>query len=426
MKKRIFDNWILKLTSVVIAVVLWIVGYSINDPADSKRMTNVPVTFINTEAVTDKGQVYEVLDGTDVVRTITINATRSVIDDLENNDINVEADFSKMKLDGTIELKIYSDRHNDAITFKSSSTEVKLLVENKIERYYSLEVDVIGEPKEGYVVGSAKLDWNRISVSGAESIVNSVERAKAVVDITDTSGDVFSYADIVLYDSEGNEVSKEKIDVSMKTVGTTVEILATKTVPITYVSSGVAAEGYVTTGTVMSEATEVLIAGKENVISSVNEIVVEGEELYFEDAIEDVVLNVDLDEYLPIGITRADKQGNGHVEVTVQIVPIIEKEYTLHMGQVQIENVPEGYSVEHVLASSEMTVVIRGPEHLLEELRVSDIVATFDVTAWMEANGMTRMRDEEVYVVDPVYEMGEEIEVVSSTSIEIIANVLEE
>ena len=426
MKKRIFDNWILKLTSVVIAVVLWIVGYSINDPADSKRMTNVPVTFINTEAVTDKGQVYEVLDGTDVVRTITINATRSVIDDLENNDINVEADFSKMKLDGTIELKIYSDRHNDAITFKSSSTEVKLLVENKIERYYSLEVDVIGEPKEGYVVGSAKLDWNRISVSGAESIVNSVERAKAVVDITDTSGDVFSYADIVLYDSEGNEVSKEKIDVSMKTVGTTVEILATKTVPITYVSSGVAAEGYVTTGTVISEATEIMIAGKENVISSVNEIVVEGEELYFEDAIEDVVLNVDLDEYLPIGITRADKQGNGHVEVTVQIVPIIEKEYTLHMGQVQIENVPEGYSVEHVLASSEMTVVIRGPEHLLEELRVSDIVATFDVTAWMEANGMTRMRDEEVYVVDPVYEMGEEIEVVSSTSIEIIANVLEE
>ena len=57
MKNRFFDNWILKLTSVVIAVVLWIVGYTINDPADSKRMTNVPVTFINTEAVTDKGQV---------------------------------------------------------------------------------------------------------------------------------------------------------------------------------------------------------------------------------------------------------------------------------------------------------------------------------------------------------------------------------
>ncbi len=426
MKNRIFDNWILKLTSVVIAVVLWIVGYSINDPADSKRMTNVPVTFINTEAITDNGQVYEVLGGTDVVRLITINATRSVIDDLEDNDINVEADFSKMKLDGSIELNVYSDRHNDSITFKPSSTELKLLVEDKIERYFSLEVDLIGEPEEGYIVGSSKLEWNRISISGAESIVKSIDKAVAVVDVTDTKGDVFSYADIVLYDGEGKEVSKEKIDVSMKTVGTTVEILATKTVPVKYASAGIAAEGYVATGEITSGTNEIMIAGRENIISSVTEIVVEGEDLYFEEATEDVVLTVDLDGHLPFGITRANKQGNGRVEVTVQIVPIIEKEYTLEMGQVQIKNVPEGYSVVHVLESSEITVVIRGAQHLLDSLSVTDIGASFDIAAWMEESGMMRLEREEVYVVEPVYELGEGLEVVSTMPIEIIANVLEE
>ena len=426
MKNRIFDNWILKLTSVVIAVVLWIVGYSINDPADSKRMTNVPVTFINTEAITDNGQVYEVLGGTDVVRLITINATRSVIDDLEDNDINVEADFSKMKLDGSIELNVYSDRHNDSITFKPSSTELKLLVEDKIERYFSLEVDLIGEPEEGYIVGSSKLEWNRISIGGAESIVKSIDKAVAVVDVTDTKGDVFSYADIVLYDGEGKEVSKEKIDVSMKTVGTTVEILATKTVPVKYASAGIAAEGYVATGEITSGTNEIMIAGRENIISSVTEIVVEGEDLYFEEATEDVVLTVDLDGHLPFGITRANKQGNGRVEVTVQIVPIIEKEYTLEMGQVQIKNVPEGYSVVHVLESSEITVVIRGAQHLLDSLSVTDIGASFDIAAWMEESGMMRLEREEVYVVEPVYELGEGLEVVSTMPIEIIANVLEE
>ena len=397
MKNRIFDNWVLKFTSVVIAVVLWIIGYSINDPADSRRMTNVPVTFINTEAITEKGQVYEVLEGTDVVRSITLNATRSIIDDLEDNDINVEADFSKMKLDGTVEIKIYSDRHNDAITFKPSSTEVKLLVEDKIERYFSLNVELIGEPKEGYIVGSSKLDWNRISVSGAESRVKAIDKAVAVVDITDTSGDIFSYADIVLYDKSGNEISKKDVNVSIKNVGATVEILDTKTVPIIFASTGVAAENYVTTGEVIGDVTEIKIAGKEQVLSTVNEIVVEGEELYFEDATEDVVLNIDIDDYLPMGIIRANKQGSGHIEVTVKIAPIIEREYTLHMGRAQIENVPEGYSVVHVLDSAEMKVMLRGAQHLLDELSLADIKITLDVTAWMEANEVKKLEHEEVY-----------------------------
>lgn len=426
MKNRIFHNWGLKLTSVVIAVVLWIVGYSINDPADSKRMTNVPVTFINTEAITDMGQVYEVLGGTDVVKSITINATRSVIDDLEDDDINVEADFSKMKLDGTVELKIYSDRHNDAITFKPSSSELKLFVEDKIERYYSLAVDLIGEPREGYIVGNSKLEWNRISVSGAESRVKAIEKVAAVVDIADTNGDIFAYADIVLLDKDGKEVSKDSVDVSLKTVGTTVEILGTKTVPVVYESTGVAAEDFVTTGEIISDVTEVLIAGKDHTIASVKEIVVDGDEMFFEGATEDVVLTVDLDDYLPTGVIRANRQDNGRIDVTVKLSPIIERAYMLRMGRAKIENVPEGYSVVHVLESSEMHVVLRGAQYLLDQMAIGNIGASIDVTAWMEQEGISSLDDGNVYMVVPEFVLEEGIEVVSATPVEMIANVLEE
>lgn len=426
MKKRFFNNWLLKLSSVAIAVVLWVVVYNINDPVNTSTIRNVPVTFINTEAITDKGQVYEVLNGTDVIRSITMSATRSVLDDLESGDINVEADFSKMKLDGTVEIKIYSDRHNDVITFKPSSSEVKLLVEDKVERYFSLEVELNGSPKEGYIVGNSKLDWNRITVSGAESKVDVISKAKAVVDISDTSGDIFSYANIVLYDDEGKEVPKDNISLNMRTVGTTVEILKTKKVPIIYASEGVASEGYVTTGEVTSDVNEVTIAGKESVISSVTEIAVEGEALYFTEAEGNVALTVDLDDYLPAGIIRADKKGNGRVEVMVHVAPIIEKEFRIPMGQIQIENVPEGYSVVHVLGSTEIPIVVRGAEHLLKELNTDVIKGSFDVTAWMEANNLTKLKNQEAYIVEPVYEVSEDYEVISTAPIEIIANVLEE
>lgn len=426
MKNRILDNWILKLASVVIAVALWIVALVINDPADSRRMTNVPVTFINTEVITENGKVFEVLDGTDTIRSITINATRSVIDDLEDKDIRVEADFSKMKLDNTVEIKFYSDRHNDSITFRPSSSELKLSVENKTERYYSLEVELIGEPKDGYIIGNSKLDKNRISVSGAASRVKNVDRAIAVVDITDTSGDIFTYADIVLLDDNGDEISREHLDVNMKTVGTTVEILKTKTVPVIYESEGLAAEGYVTTGEVTGEVSELMIAGKENLVSAITEIKVAGEELYFEDAEEDVVVEVDLDDYLPDGIIRADKQGNGRTNVTVQIAPIIDKEYTIETGRIRIENIPEGYSVKPVLASAEVVVTVRGSKHLIDGLSAADLTGTFDVAAWMQERGMSRLGREEVYKVDPAYELGEGLEVTATTPIEIISNVLED
>lgn len=426
MKNRIFDNWILKLASVVIAVALWIVALVINDPADSRRMTNVPVTFINTEVITENGKVFEVLDGTDTIRSITINATRSVIDDLEDKDIRVEADFSKMKLDNTVEIKFYSDRHNDSITFRPSSSELKLSVENKIERYYSLEVELIGEPKDGYIIGSSKLDKNRISVSGAASRVKNVDRAIAVVDITDTSGDIFTYADIVLLDDNGDEISRDHLDVNMKTVGTTVEILKTKTVPVIYESEGLAAEGFVTTGEVTGGVSELTIAGKESLISVITEIKVAGEELYFEDAEEDVVVEVDLDDYLPDGIIRADKQGNGRTNVTVQIAPVIDKEYTIETGRIRIENIPEGYSVKPVLASAEVVVTVRGSKHLIDGLTADDLTGTFDVAAWMQERGMSRLGREEVYKVDPAYELGEGLEVTATTPIEIISNVLED
>ena len=198
MKNRIFHNWALKVSSVVIAVVLWFVIYTIDDQPSTKYLYNVPVTFLNTEAITDDDKVYQVLDGTDVVRRITIKTTTSVSADLRDSDIKVEADFSKMKLDGTVELNIYSERHNDDITFKATSEELRLKVEDKVQKYLSLDSEMKGQLAEGYIIGADKLSPNRISVSGAESIMNTISKAVAVVDISGVSEDMFTYADIVL------------------------------------------------------------------------------------------------------------------------------------------------------------------------------------------------------------------------------------
>ncbi len=426
MKKRFFQNWLLKLASVLCAVVLWIIIYSVDDPAASTTIYNVPVTFLNTEVVTDQNQVYEVLDNSDVVRRISIHSTRSVIDRINDSDIRVEADFSKMKLDGTIELKFYSDRHNDSIDFKPSASELKISVEDRKEKNVSLSLVLTGTPEEGYIIGSSKLAQNRITINGAESIINLIDRAVATVDVENVSDDIFAYADITLLDKEGQEISKDKINMSTKLVNATVEIFDTKTVPIIYTANGEAAEGFFATGEIYPELNEVLIAGKENTISRVSEIVVAGEDMSIAGAQTDVVTRVDLDDYLPSGIVRADKEWNGHISVTMPVVPIVEKEYTFPMGQMIIANVPEGYDIVHIYAEAQMTAKIRGPQHLLDALAAEQITGIVDISQWMEVNEIESFEDAELLSIVGSFIMPEHIEVLESGAVELIVKQIEE
>ena len=191
MKKQIFNNWILKLVSVVCAMMLWIIVYNSEDPVEFIRFYNVPVEFENTEVLEADGKVYEVLGNTDVISSIRVRAKRSVTSDLSKSDIRVVADFKNMKMDGTIELEVYCNRYSKGeIEFELSAKELKLFAESKIEASPFIYVETIGTPAEGYVVYDAKTTHNRMTVSGGKSIVERIDKAVALVDVSGAKGDI--------------------------------------------------------------------------------------------------------------------------------------------------------------------------------------------------------------------------------------------
>ena len=78
MKNKLTHNIGLKLASVFFAVILWLVVTSVNNPTVSEPYYNIPVKLVNTELITDSGQVYEVLDGTDVISKVTVRGRRAL------------------------------------------------------------------------------------------------------------------------------------------------------------------------------------------------------------------------------------------------------------------------------------------------------------------------------------------------------------
>jgi YbbR domain-containing protein len=333
-----------------------------------------------------------------------------------------------MKMDGTIELEVYCNRYSKGeIEFELSSKELKLFAESKIEASPFIYVETVGTPADGYMVYDAKTTHNRMTVSGGKSIVERIDKAVALVDISGATGDIITYVDLVLYDHNGVAISSEKLSMNVEYEQATVNIFPTKTVPVRYEIAGTPAEGYVATGNVTYETESITIMGRPATLSSVSEILVKGESVSVEGAEGTVTLNLDLDNYLPTGIFRGNRDSsNGRITVEVEVVPVIEQELKLAANQVSIINIPAKHFADRTLDTAPFYVTIRGPQHLLEQVEKNKIKGTIDIKEWMKENDITELGTGTVYKIVPKFDLGEELEVISSGTIDIVAGRIEE
>ena len=135
MKNRLTRNIGLKLASVFLAVVLWLVVNAINNPTVPQGYYNIPVKLLNTDLITKSGQVYEVMDGTDVISRVTVRAPRSVINQLKEENIIATADVNDISSLDTIAIKLSADRFGrDINSITGSIDTVKLKIENEKDR----------------------------------------------------------------------------------------------------------------------------------------------------------------------------------------------------------------------------------------------------------------------------------------------------
>ena len=122
MKKKLTNNWLLKIGSLVFAFCLWLIVMNVENPTTPQTFSNIEVQFVNTEVLTDQGLVYEVLDDTDVIKNITVYGPRNTVELLKNEDIVAKADFNNLTNVNTIPIEF---SNVETIAFD------RLLIDNK-------------------------------------------------------------------------------------------------------------------------------------------------------------------------------------------------------------------------------------------------------------------------------------------------------
>lgn len=418
MKKILLNNWFLKLASLLFAFTLWFIVINVTDPTEDKNFSNIPVKLVNTD-VLDEDKIYEVIDGTGMLRNVTVYARTSVLRELTAEDIVAEADFNNLTATQTIEIKFYSTRYTDDIDKITGSIGfVKLNIEDKKTKYLTLKVEATGEVAEGYLLSNAKPEQNRITITGPESLVNTVANAVVNVDVTDAMDNITTKGDVVLYDADGKVVESNILTTSFDSVGISVEIDATKQVPIEYNVMGTPAEGYLQTGEITANPETVLLAGSKALLEEVNKIVIPAEALNITGQNADMMAVLNLNTYLPSGISLANKDSNGRAVVTVHIEEAQEKTYQVSATQIQILGVPEDFVVQ-LDGTAKYDLVLSGLQRDLDAIQENQLNGIIPVSTILEQEGLSELQPG-VYQVAVDFRISEELDTIVPVTVQVV------
>lgn len=156
MMKHLVNNPGLKILSVLLSVVLWMVVVKMADP-DFTKPFSVPVEILNKDVIRTMGKVPDIVGDTDIA-VFYISGPRSYVEDMDSDDFSVTADLSQMDLsqDGETKLvpiEITAKKNEKHIEIIKKTVNMQITLEDLSEQKFVISPETTGTPAEGCAIG---------------------------------------------------------------------------------------------------------------------------------------------------------------------------------------------------------------------------------------------------------------------------------
>ena len=405
MRKRILTHLDLKVISLVIAILIWIIVANVDDYKTTKQITGIEIEFVNGSAITEKNKVYEVPEGTTV--DVVIKGPRSIVEGLTRDDFKAIADLSKMSITNSVmvDVSAISSRVDKEITIANTSNAVNVEVENKIEKQLPITVKTTSSVAEGYAISNKSATPNLITVEGAESIVSTINEVYVEVDVSKANHDIVAYGEPVFLDFAGEVIDSAKFDYVVTSAEVTVQVKKTKELSVKVKTVGEVKDGY-TISSIDYQPTSVVVVGEPEDLARVDEVVIN--DIKVTNCDEDMETSVNLVDYLPSGIVIADD--TEEVMIKVKIEEVKEKNIKISNDDINIVGKDDAYTYSFVNKDG-ITVTAKGLKDVLDDLKVANLIPSIDVTDYKPGTYkiQVNLRDLSGVTIDDTYEI--EIEV---------------
>ena len=386
LKQRLKNNWTLKLASVAIAFLIWLVVGNINDPIIQKVYSNVKVNITNGSYIESRGMTYR-LDSNYQTVSVTLRGNSSKVTK-RNDDIVVEADLTQIvDMDSTPVMVPVTVKCKDisAENITVSPITIPIEIEERETKDFMIAVNYGDSvPGAGYEVGKIYANPEKISVSGPESIIDKIDRVVANVSVEGMTVNSSKKANLIIYDKNQEIMSDKEMqyltfDIGDSKVDVYVELWSTVSgVTFTCDPKGTPANGYAVSK-IVTTPSEISLAGTEEALETLkkngNQIEIPSRLVDIGNARETVECKIDLAEILPSGTKTVSNQAESII-VEVGILPLGSKQISLPTQNIQALNLTG--ELQTVFTDTALTVTVRGKEEDLKNVTAASIKASID------------------------------------------------
>ena len=376
MKKNVFDHFGLKILSLVIAVIIWIVVANIDDYKMTKQILGIEIEFVNGEAITGKNKVYEVPEGTTI--DVVVKGRRKVVEGLTKEDFKAVADLSKMSITNAVKVEVSAVRSQVArdLTISYTNDSVVVAVENKVSQQLPITVRTNGNVADGYAIRSKTAAPNLITVEGAESVVNMINEVVVDINVSGARDNLTTTNAPIFLDKGGTAIDPSKFAFDQKNIEVTVDVLKTKELNIKMETVGEPKEGNMVSA-IDYQPTSILVVGDDADLAKVDEIRID--DIDVTGCEEDMETSVSIADYLPEGILLADEMEE--IMIKVMIEPIVQKTLIMNESDINIVGKSTQYTYSYTDNKS-YPVTLKGLQEQLDRMKVSSLIPSIDVSGY--------------------------------------------
>lgn len=371
MKERLNKDLGLKLLALGVSILLWIIVINMEDPVDKRVITEVPVTILHQELITNAGKTYRVADNSRKI-TVTVKGKKSVLRKIRVDDIRAAADFSNRE-GSLIPVDVSVPAYAKEVTeVTARPANITVLVEAEKTKTFPITPLTSGSLRNGYVIGELKTDPERVEISGPESVIKSISSVVAAVDVTGLSKTSELDAKLVLYDAVGTILDSTRLENNLGNEGVKVKIkvLSKKTVPVIFDTSGIEpARGFRFSGITVEPET-VQVAGSKEALELIDSIEVPAEALAETGLKASVEHTIELSQYLSEGVRPVDEQVGIPVVVSIAIEKFGTRTLQVSAGSVSLINTPKGFTASCETTGNISIVITGADDKLLEQVEL--------------------------------------------------------
>ena len=376
--KKLLDNKRFTVTlSIVLSFVLWLVIVTSQKSVIERPFSDIPVTVnLDNTFVSDNGMNI-IGDISEQKFTVVVTGASYAVSSIKSGDITVYASAASVDAPGEYSLEVVASKSNPLADYQIKSvtpSNVKITFDYIDTKEFAIKAKAEGvTAKEGLIAESAIVsgtEKDTVTISGPRTVINKIDSVVAFAQVNKTLdvNETFD-ADLILYDTEGKELSAENLTLSAEKVKVTVPISKTKTVPLivdfTNVPIGFNKESISYT----LDYSTVTVIGKPETVDKITNVTLSAIDL---SSVSPTANSYDVSPKLPEGVRLVENMQ--YVTVKLNIENYSQK--IIAVSEIKHKGLESGLSVSEM--SEIKNVRICGPRNIINRLNTA--YAEIDLT----------------------------------------------